>query len=160
MHSETLVPTTSTNDNHDHDNSSNSRSINSLSTTNNSHNHDFDNDTVNKNDQILNEFDHEEIVFDPDPDGVTVIENNPPDSFWERTKADVSALHSSANDWLALGGTKILSTDQSGADTSTLFSPYREGREWSCHGFVPSYDARLSHGAPLRGSCQGLSRRG
>ncbi|GJT33081.1 ALP1-like protein isoform X1 [Tanacetum coccineum] len=128
------------------------RSINSLSTTNNSHNHDFDNDTVNKNDQILNEFDHEEIVLvtDPDPDGVTVIENNPPDSFWERTKADVSAPHWSANDWLALGGTKILSTDQSGADTSTLFSPYREGREWSCHGFVPSYDARLSHGAPLR----------
>ncbi|GKD91876.1 hypothetical protein Tco_1371713 [Tanacetum coccineum] len=126
MHSETLVPTTSTNDNHDHDISSNSRSINSLSTTNNSHNHDFDNDTVNKNDQILNEFDHEEIVLvtDPDPDGVTVIENNPPDSFWERTKADVSAPHWSANDWLALGGTKRLSIDQSGADTSTIVSPY------------------------------------
>ncbi|GJY56327.1 NADH dehydrogenase subunit 9 [Tanacetum coccineum] len=31
---------------------------------------------------------------------------------------------------------------------------FTEGREWSCHGFVPSYGARLSHGAPVRGSCQ------
>ncbi|PWA72424.1 hypothetical protein CTI12_AA253790 [Artemisia annua] len=94
MHSETLVPTTSTNDHyHDHDLTSNSRSINSLSTNNNSHNHDFDNDSGN-NDQILNEFDHEEIVLDtdPDPGGVTVIENNPPDSFW--------VSNNKVNDWL------------------------------------------------------------
>ncbi|GJS54054.1 probable sucrose-phosphate synthase [Tanacetum coccineum] len=42
----------------------------------------------------------------------------------EGTRADVSALDWSANDWLAPEGTKMLSTDQSGANTSTLVSPY------------------------------------
>nr|GEU91843.1 serine/threonine-protein kinase pakA-like [Tanacetum cinerariifolium] len=94
MHSETLVPTTSTNDHdRDHDLSCNSRSINSLSTTSNSHNHDFDDDNKN-NDQILNEFDDEEIVLvtDPEPGSVTIIENNPPDSFW--------VSNNKVNDWL------------------------------------------------------------
>ncbi|GKF30619.1 hypothetical protein Tco_0100417, partial [Tanacetum coccineum] len=42
----------------------------------------------------------------------------------EGTRADVSASHWSANDWLAPEETKILPADQSGADTSALVSSY------------------------------------
>ncbi|GKE44405.1 histidine kinase 3 [Tanacetum coccineum] len=40
------------------------------------------------------------------------------------TRADVSAPGWSANDWLAPEGTKILSADQSEADTSAHVFPY------------------------------------
>ncbi|GJX07906.1 hypothetical protein Tco_0195838 [Tanacetum coccineum] len=42
----------------------------------------------------------------------------------EETRADVSASGWSANDWLVSERTKILSADQSEADTSAYVSPY------------------------------------
>ncbi|GJU89947.1 hypothetical protein Tco_1302370, partial [Tanacetum coccineum] len=42
----------------------------------------------------------------------------------EGTRADVSALNWSTNDWSAPEGTKMLSAHQSKADTSALVSSY------------------------------------